>query len=285
MHVNYWLLVRRNNYGRVGLILLFLVLALAVFASVFAPFRPGEYTGVIFSPPSRQYWLGTNDVGQDVFSQLLFGARTSLVVGCGVALLAVFLGALVGGTAALLGGFYDRFWMRTVDAFLVIPPVILAVLAAAYLRPGVFLTIGLLAFILWPGEARVIRAQVLSLKERMPVAAARTFGAGWGHLLARHVLPEMGPVLVALFIQGARRAVFLEAGLSFLGVSDPTVVSWGKMMQQALRFTYLDVWKWWLLPPGFALSVTLVAFTFLGFALETAFHPRLQKSREEVDHA
>jgi peptide/nickel transport system permease protein len=277
VHVDYWAHVKQSNAGRAGLILVCLLVGVAVLAPVLSPWDPGAYTGAIFSPPGRDHWLGTNDVGQDIWAQLLFGARTSLAVGCGAALLATLLSVLIGGTAGLLGGLYDRFWMRAVDALLVIPPVIPAILVAAYLRPNLAVTVILLAAILWPGEARVVRAQILSLKERAPVAAARTFGAGWGHILVRHLIPELGAVLVAVFVQGVRRAVFLEAGLSFLGIGDPAVESWGRMMQHALRFTYLDVWKWWLLPPGLALSLTLGAFALLGFALETVFHPRLRR--------
>ena len=193
-------------------------------------------------------------MGQDIWTQLLFGARTSLIVGCGAAVLSLLFSVLVGCTAALFGGVYDRLIMRLVDAMIVIPPVIVVILVAAYLRPNILLMILLLAAFLWPGGARVIRAQTLSLKERMHVSAARTFGAGWPHLLVHHIIPDLGPVLVAAMIRDARRAIFMEAGLSFLGISDPTVISWGKMMQHALRFSYLDVWKWWLLPPGFALS-------------------------------
>ncbi|BAF59667.1 MAG: ABC transporter permease [Pelotomaculum sp.] len=277
MHVNYWQEVKKNNTGRAGLALLFLITAVAVMAPLLGYSEPCAYTGAAFSPPSLQHWLGTDDVGQDVWTRLLFGARTSLAVGCGVALLSVLFSVLVGGTAALLGGFYERFWMRLVDVLIVVPPVIVAVLVASYLRPNLFLLIFLISAFLWPGGARVVRAQVLSLKEKMSVAASRTFGAGLKHLLRCHIIPDLGPVLVALLIQDARRAIFMEAGLSFLGVCDPSLISWGKMIQQALKFTYLEVWKWWLLPAGIALSLTIMGFAFTGFALETALNPRLRK--------
>lgn len=128
----------------------------------------------------------------------------------------------------------------------------------------------------------MIRAQTLTLKERMHVSASKTFGAGPSHLLLRHIIPDLGPILVATMIQDARRAVFMEAGLSFLGISDPSVMSWGKMMQYARVFTYLEVWKWWLLPTGIALSITLIGLSFIGFALESALDPRLRE--REVGH-
>jgi len=281
MHVNYFFEVKRNPAGRAGLALLLLILAPALLAPVLSAYQPAEYTGDIFSPPTAQYRLGTNDVGQDVWSQLLYGARTSLAVACGTAALSTFLSLLVGGTCAYFGGLYDRFWMRLVDTLIVIPPVIVAILAAAYLRPNALLLVLLLSSFFWPGGARIIRAQALTLKEKMPVTAARTFGAGWVHIMRSHIVPDLGPILTAVMIQDARRAVFMEAGLSFLGIADPAMVSWGKMMQQALAFTYLEVWKWWLLPTGFALSLTLTGFTFTGLALESALNPRLRK---EVRH-
>jgi len=277
MHVNVWHEVAESNLGKAGLFLIGLVVALAVFAPLLSPYAPRENTDAsAFSRPSLDHWLGTNDARQDIWTQLLYGARTSLSVGFGVALLSAFISVLIGGTAAIFGGHYDRFWMRVVDATIAIPDVIVIILVAAYFRPNVLLMILLLSALSWPGGARVIRAQTLSLKERMHVSAARTFGAGWSHLLFRHIIPDLGPILIAIMIQDARRAVFMEAGLSFLGISDPSVMSWGKMMQYARVFTYLEVWKWWLLPTGLALSMTLIGLSFTGFALESALDPRLR---------
>ncbi|MFA5579370.1 MAG: ABC transporter permease [Methanothrix sp.] len=281
MHVNVWHEVVESNMGKAGLLLIGLMVVLAVFAPVLSPYSPRENTSTpAFSRPSADHWLGTNDARQDIWTQLLYGARTSLTVGFGVALLTALISILVGGTAAIFGGLYDRFWMRVVDATMAVPDVIVIILVAAYLRPNVLLMILLLSALSWPGGARVIRAQSRTLKERMHVSAARTFGAGWSHLLVRHIIPDLGPILVAIMIQDARRAVFMEAGLSFLGISDPSVMSWGKMMQYARVFTYLEVWKWWLLPTGLALSLTLMGLSFTGYSLESALDPRLR----EADH-
>lgn len=282
MHINFFQEVKSDFMGRTGLAILLCLLALALLAPLMTHYRPEDYTGLIFQPPSARHWLGTNDVGQDVWTQLLYGARSSLLTGTGAAALAVLFSLLVGGSAALLGGVYDRVLMRMVDALLIIPPIIVVILVAAYLKPNLILLIIIISSFLWPAGARIVRSQTLTLKESMHVTAARSFGGGWVYVLKRHLVPEMGPVLTAIIIQSARRAVFMEAGLSFLGISDPALISWGKMMQNALQFTYLDVWKWWLLPPGFALSLTIMGFTFTGTALETVLNPRLRK---EVHHA
>ncbi|HBV98570.1 MAG: ABC transporter permease [Peptococcaceae bacterium BICA1-7] len=277
MHINYWGEIKRDSLGRAGMGTLVVLALLAIGAPIVSQYQPAEYTGAIFQPPSSQYWLGTNDVGQDIWAQLLYGARTSLLIGSGAALLSTFFSVLAGGMAAVLGGFGDRVLMRAVDALIAVPPVIVAILAAAYFRPGASMLIILLSAFLWPGGARLIRSQALSVKERMHIAAARTFGSSWPYLIRRHIIPDLGPVLTAILVLNFRRAVFMEAGLSFLGVADPTVISWGKMMQQALKFSYLEVWKWWLLPAGAALSMTIAALTFTGFALEKAINPRLKK--------
>jgi peptide/nickel transport system permease protein len=216
-------------------------------------------------------------MGQDIWVRLLYGARTSLLVAGAVALLSCSLSVLIGASAALTGGLYERFFMRIVDAMTSLPTIIVMILVAAYLRPSLPLLILLISAFSWPGGARIVRSQVLSLKERVHINAARTFGAGKSHIISTHIIPDLSPIISALMMQDARRAVFMEAGLAFLGVSDPMVISWGKMMHQALAFTYLDVWQWWLVPTGLALSATLVGLSFLSFSLETAMDPRLRK--------
>jgi peptide/nickel transport system permease protein len=215
-------------------------------------------------------------VGQDIWSQLLYGARTSLLVGFSVGILGLFLSVLFGVSAALIGGLYERVVMRVVDALIVIPMVIIVILIAAYIRPSLFTLILLLSALSWTGGARVIRAQALSVKQRGHIGASRTFGASQFYIAWRHILPDLAPILLVEFIYGIRRAIFMEAGLAFLGIGDPMVVSWGMMMHDALRFSYLDVWRWWLVPVGVALSLTIIGLTFISHAAESALDPRLR---------
>ena len=199
MHVDVWREVLGSNVGRMGLLLIALMLLLAIFAPLLTPYSPRENTSTpAFSRPSADHWLGTNDARQDIWTQLLYGARTSLSVGFGVALLSGFISVLIGGTAAIFGGLYDRFWMRVVDATIAIPDVIVIILVAAYLRPNVLFMILLLSALSWPGGARVIRAQTLTLKARMHVSDARTFGAGWPNLLSRQTSRTWRRVRVAI---------------------------------------------------------------------------------------
>ena len=166
--------------------------------------------------------------------------------------------------------------MRLVDALIVIPAVIVLILVSAYLEPNVWTLIIMLSLLGWPGGARMVRAQSLSLKERVHVSAARCFGASRPYIMYRHIIPDLSPILVVDFIYSMRRAIFMAAGLAFLGIADPDTVSWGMMMREALDFSYLDVWVWWLLPAGIALSLTIIAITFVGHALEPAMDPRLR---------
>ncbi len=277
MHVDLWQELRSSFSGTAGVVIVLIITTLAITAPLVAP-NYREH-GPIFSRPSADHLLGTDDLGQDIAAKLIHGARTSLSVALGVALLSMLISVLIGGSAALVGGGYDRIWMRFVDAVISLPSVIIMILVAAYLRPNLAMLIVMISLFSWPSGARIIRSQTLSLKERLHVVAARTFGASRAYILVRHIVPDLGPLIVAVMIQDARRAILMEAGLAFLGISDPMVVSWGRMMKQAMSFTYLEVWKWWLLPTGLMLSITIVGFSLLAASLERAMDPRL---REEI---
>lgn len=275
MHVDLWNEMRSSSAGVFGMVIVAVIAGLALSAPIIAPsYRD---IGPVFSPPSEEHLLGTDDLGQDIAAKLIHGARTSLIIALGVSLLSVVISVIMGGSTAMLGGTYDRVCMRAVDAVMSLPSVVVMILVAAYIRPNLWLLIILISLFSWPGGARIVRSQTLSLRERLHVMAARTFGASRRYLLWRHILPDLGPVLVAIMIQDARRAVLMEAGLAFLGVSDPMVVSWGRMMKQAMSFTYLDVWKWWLIPAGALLSLTLVGLSLIAASLERAMDPRLQE--------
>lgn len=272
-------------YGRIGCVLLGLVLVAALMGPLVAG-APALPSPDAFAPPSAAHPLGTNDFGQDVLGLLLAGARLSLTVAFTAGLLTTGLAALVGAAAALAGGVWDRVLMRLTDVMLAVPGLVVIIVVAAYLqlRPaGLILVIALFG---WPGMARVVRARTLSLTGRAHILAARTFGASKPYLLRRHILPDLTPLLVVGFLRSARRAVFLEAGLAFLGIGDPTIISWGSMLQHALRYYYLDARVWLLLPPALAIAATILAFNLLGNSIEQAADPRLRRLQvKEVIHA
>lgn len=276
MHIDLKKEVTRSSAGRLGIAALALIVLLAVFAPLLAGYDPIAQSAHPFLTPSWSHPLGTNHVGQDIWSQLVYGARTSVLVALSVGILSTLLAAIVGTSAALIGGTYDRIVMRIVDALIVIPIIIVLILVAAYLRPSLWTIVVLLSLLGWQGGARIVRAQALSLKEEMHVAAARSFGAGTWYLMRRHIVPDLSPILLVEFIYTVRRAVFMEAGLAFIGIADPNVVSWGVMMREAMDYSYLNVWAWWLLPAGIALSLLIIAITFIGHSMEPVMDPRLR---------
>lgn len=277
MHISYGKNIIRSGMGRAGLIILGLIVLLAT-AGPWIAADPAQQTRDVLQPPSFNHVLGTNDVGHDVWARLAAGARTSLVVAIGSGLLSTALSAFVGISAGWAGGLYDRFAMRLVDAILVIPTILVLILLSAFIQPTLSGLIILISVLQWAGGARVLRAQTLTLKERPHVNAAQSFGAGSLHILTRHVVPDMGPLLVVSFIHRARRAVFMEAGLAFIGIVAPSVISWGMMIRNALEFYYTSAWSWWLLPPGICLSLLIMSFLFLGYALEKVMEPRLNNA-------
>jgi peptide/nickel transport system permease protein len=277
MHISIRGQFRTNRFGQAGVVIALLMGALALLSPVLAPDDPNHQTREAFEAPSSEHILGTNHVGQDNWSRLLHGARTSLLVGLLASSAATVLGLLVGGSCAMRGGFYDAVVMRFVDALLIIPAIIVLILVAAYVNPRLPLLITLISLLTWAGGARIMRAQTLSLKERPHIEAARTFGGHGWYVMHRHIVPDLGPILVVEFIHGFRRAVFMEAGLAFLGIGDPTTVSWGSIMKNAVDYSYMGVWGWWLVPAGLALSLTILSLAFIGHTLEPLMEPRLME--------
>ncbi len=276
MHISLKREIKRSHFGQAGLAILALVVIAAIFAPLLSGYEPTATSVNSLQAPSAAHWLGTNHVGQDIWSQLLYGARTSLAVGFGVGILSLILSIIFGVSAALIGGIYDQIIMRIVDALIVIPMIIIVILVAAYIRPDLPVIILLLSALSWQGGARVIRAQALSLKQSGHIAAARGMGAGQVYVALKHIVPDLGPILLVEFIYGVRRAVFIQAGLAFLGIGDPMQVSWGTMMRDAMSYSYLNVWQWWLIPAGVALSLTIIGLTFVSHAAESVLDPRLR---------
>jgi peptide/nickel transport system permease protein len=263
-----------------GSTLLVLFVLVALGAPLLAPYDPHTFGGQPLERPSLAHRLGTNDAGQDILSELIYGARVSLAVGLGAALGTVIMGVLVGGVAGYASGLLDALLMRAVDVMLTLPRLPLLILLSAFLGSGLIQTMAIISLLFWPATARVIRAQVQSLRQRGYVKMARNFGGSHGYVLARHILPQIGPLIVFGLVTAAGRAVAMEAGLAFLGLGDPTAKSWGLMMRYALNLPGLlltDRWLWWLLPPGLCITLLILGLTFVGIGLERHLHPRLKR--------
>lgn len=266
--------------GWVGVAITGAFLVLAAFAPRFAGYRVTQLAGDPLRAPTWGHLLGTNLVGQDVASQIFYGARMSLFMAVVAGGLTVVIGALVGMVAGWAGGRSDAVLMRVVDLFLVIPSLPLLIVLGAYAGPSMTAIALIVAATAWPPSARIIRAQVLSLRRRAHLEAAVGFGAGAGHILRRHIAPEVGLIAVASFVGAAARAVMIEAGLAFLGLGDPTRASWGRLMRDALAFNPLfstHAWAWWLIPPVLCIALFLLGLTFVGIGLEQILNPRLSR--------
>lgn len=271
---------RRPGIGWLGIFFVAVFLGMALFAPRLAGYRVTELAGEPLQSPSAGHLLGTNLVGQDVASQIVYGARMSLFMAIVAGGLTVFAGALVGMIAGWAGGRTDAVLMRIVDLFLVIPSLPLLIVLGAYAGPSMTAIAVIVAATAWPPSARVIRSQVLSLRRRAHLQASVGFGARSTHVLRRHVMPEVGLIAAASFVGAAGRAVMMEAGLAFLGLGDPTRASWGRLMRDALDFDALfntSAWQWWLLPPAACITFFLLGLTFLGVALEQRINPRLAR--------
>lgn len=271
---------RARVAGVVGAICVGVVVVAFAFGGRLAPYRATALAGPSLQSPRSTYLLGTNLLGQDVLSQLILGTRVSVEVALLAGMGTVVLGGLVGVTAGWFRGFTDAVLMRITDLVLVIPKFPLLLLAGALTGGSVTALSLLIALTFWPVAARVLRAQVLTLRGRTHVRAAAGFGAGSWHQLRHHILPDLALLGVAEFIGAAARAVVLQAGLAFLGVGSVTQPSWGAMTRDALAYRGLFVtsaWKWWLLPPVVAVMFLVTGIALLGTAAERHLSPRLAR--------
>lgn len=261
----------------IGCGLLGAVSAMALLAPVLAQHDPAGVSGSALTRPSASHWLGTDIPGRDLFAQLVYGARTSLVVAVAGAAVAVLGAIVVGVLPALAGGAADALSMRAVVFLLAVPGLPLLVLVGAMVGDSRAAVIVLIGTIGVAPNARVLRSQTLSLRQRGFVAVSRGLGGGSGYVLRRHIVPALGPLLVIGYVNWAGVAIGLEAGLSFLGVGDPTGVSWGLTLNRALTqpgIYFSAMWTWWVLPAGLAITATVLGCTFVGVALEPRFNPR-----------
>lgn len=276
---NRWKQFFTNKLGLIGFLLIVFFIYVAVFAPLIAPYDPFERVGQPFLSPSSQHYLGTNDVGQDIFSELIYGTRISLFMGLVSALVSIFVGSVVGICAGYCGGVVDAVLMRLVDVCLTIPMLPLMIVLAAFLGSSYWNIILVIGILSWASPARVVRSQVLTVKNRGYIQAVKCLGGKPPYIMIKHVLPQTFSIIVSQFILLSSRAILLETSLSFLGLGDVTQKSWGIILYyaQAKSAFLTDRWLWWILPPGLCITLLVIAFTYVGNALEDIMNPRLRK--------
>jgi peptide/nickel transport system permease protein len=279
-----WREYRRHRPGMIGLALLAVAVAMAVAAPLLADpaglHAVNTTTNPAWANPTKFGPLGTDHLGRSVMTQFIWGARISLLVGLAATVLAMVIGSVVGIVAGFVGGWVGSVLMRVTEWFLVIPFLPLAIVLAAILGPSVENIILVIGITSWPSTARLIRAQVLTLKERLYVDRSRALGASNWHLMTRHVLPNVSGLIIANTTLTVPVAILSETTLSFLGLGDPSRASWGKMLQESFQAGALTQQAWWYyVPPGVGIMLVVLAFTLCGQALEEVLDPRLRDQR------
>lgn len=272
---DYLYLIFRHPMGRFGVIIIAVIVCMAVFAPFLHTVDPSK-TGAsedALIPPNSQFWFGTDDLARDVWSQTLYGARVSLIIGLVAAGITVITGSAVGIISGYYGGIVDIILGRVIDFFMMLPALPLMIVLAAVLGPSLWTIILVVSVISWPATARIVRSQVLSLKERPFVEASRCIGVSDYFLMFLEILPNVVPLMFAQAILMITNAVYSESVLSFLGLGDVTNVSWGMMLHFAFESGVLARAPWWIAPPIIFIVLVIVGFTFLGTAVSDILNP------------
>ncbi|MDQ4068467.1 MAG: ABC transporter permease [Actinomycetota bacterium] len=255
----------RHPAGMVGLVLTLLVVVAGTLADVISPGDPFRTVADPLLEPSSRHWMGTDNLGRDVFDAVVHGARTSMIIVAGVVAIASVIGLTVGVVAGYRGGWVDDLLMRVTELFQAVPRFFLVLLIVALFGAGLDNLIYVLAFTSWPTLARVSRSEVLSVRDRVFVEAARSIGATGRRIVFRHVLPNVLPTAMVVIALTGSRIIILEASLSFLGLGDPEVMSWGYLVSNAQRFLRV---AWWMsVFPGLAIAVAVLGINLMSDAL------------------
>lgn len=259
-----------RRVGWAGSLVLALMLVFAFFPDAVAPYDATERVALPLQKPNEANILGTNDLGQDLLSELIAGTRASLFTGIIVALIAVSVGTIVGLASGHLGGWVDSVLMRLTDLILVLPFLPLVILISVYLGPSQRNIIIVLAIFFWAGPARLIRARVLSTRADTYIEAARALGANSLQIMAGHLWSSVRPLALVQVVLVASASILAESSLSFLGLGDPSGKSWGTMLYfaRASGAFLSDAWKWWVLPTGLMITLTVLSLGLIGYSLE-----------------
>jgi peptide/nickel transport system permease protein len=275
-----WQSLRRNPMAIIGVVMLLFVLVMAVFAPVLAPYDPQEHVDIniadILAPPDHDHLLGRDDAGKDVLSSLIYGARVSLTVGFVSSFFSMFIGTTVGLVAGYYGGKVSNTLMRITDFLMVIPDLPLMLVIISVWGRGLWKIIMVISVLYWTYTARLVRSQVLSIKERQYVLRAKALGANNFRIITRHIFPQVLPLIIAQGVLDISSSIIAESTLSFLGLGDPSLVSWGMMLNFAFERAVSRMAWWFLLPPGFAIVWVSLAIILIGNALEEVVNPRLK---------
>jgi peptide/nickel transport system permease protein len=272
---DFWHRFSRNRAAVAGLIVLVAVVLTAILGPLVYPIDPFDMIGRPSVPPSARYPLGTDVSGRDILAGLLHGGRVSLLIGIVASFMATLVGVIVGALAGYYGGAVDNILMRCTDFFLTIPSFVLAVVLVAIFSPSIVSVTAAIAVVSWPSVARLARAEFIAQRDREYVQAARAIGMSGLEIILRQILPNALPPVIVVSSLMVATAILTESGLSFLGLSDPNVISWGYMIGVAR--TVLRVAWWMSAIPGVTILITVLCINLVGEGLNDALNPRIQK--------
>ncbi len=274
---DFWRKYKRNRTAVLGLIVTLVFCLIAILAPLISPFKPLSTGKDSFHAPDSKYFMGTDDLGRDIFSGVLWGARTSIMTGLLAALTSTLIGVIIGSISGYYGGMKDVVLMRLTEFFLVIPRFFLVLMIVALFGSSIWNVIIVIGVLSWPVTARLVRAEFLSLKEKEFVESARACGSSNLSIILNHILPNASPPIIVSGSLQIARAILLEAGLSFLGLGDPNQISWGVMLYNAQRF-FRHAW-WTTTFPGIAIFLVVMSFNLVGDGLNDALNPK-EKGKE-----
>jgi peptide/nickel transport system permease protein len=279
--IEFFQLLLGHPMGMAGVAIITVFVTMALFAPFLGTVDPAASGDVdnLLMPPSSQFWFGTDDLARDIWSQTIYGSRISLTIGFVAAMITVFSGTLVGLIAGYYGKFMDEILMRIVDFFMMLPELPLMIVLAAVLGPSMWNIILVVSLVSWPTTARVVRSQVLSLKERPFVESSRCIGASNVQLMFSEILPNVVPLMFAQAVIMITEAIYAEAVLSFLGLGDPTSISWGMMLHAVFESGVISESYWWVIPPIVSIVALIVSFSLLGTAVSDILEPGYKEKK------
>lgn len=271
----FWWRFRKNRAAEISLYCVLVFIFVAVFAPWISPYDPFALGNEPFLPPQRDHLMGTDDLGRDTFSRVIYGTQVSLMVGFLAAATSLIIGTAVGSFSGYFGGLVDEVLMRATEYVLVIPRFFLALLIVALLGTGITKIIMVIGLLDWPEVARVVRAQFLTFKEREFVLAARAMGMQDRKIIFAEILPNAIPPAIVVGSFLVARAILLEAGLSFLGLGDPNYISWGMLLSDAQERIWYSMWL--AIFPGLAISLLVLSINLFGDGVNDALNPKLKE--------
>lgn len=276
------MLKRYNFKVKAGMTILLIIFFIAIFAPLIAPHNPYEL-GIPYERPSSEHLLGTNDIGQDILSELIYGTRISLIIGLVSACAVTFLGVFIGLVSGYYGGKIDKIIVQLINVVMSIPSLPLTIILVAFLETGIWNIIIAICITAWTGTARIIRSRVMQLKELPFIKIEKTMGAGDFYIMFVHILPNIGETVFIRGVSAVSSAMLTEASLSFLGLGVIGTKSWGGILHYAFfRNGIINGYIWWYLPPMICISISVLGFILLSYYNEKPLNKNRKKIRNEV---